>query len=326
MNTDESRVVKTIGTSQKIKGSTREALWGLLFLLPNLCGFLLFTSLPVLAALLLAFCEWDILTPPKWVGLRNFQELLLTHVGEDGKRYANDPLFWKYLYNTVFLMMAIPVNMLGSLLLATLMVKKIRGVVVFRTIFFLPTISAGVALCFLWKWLYASDLGLINMGISWVGDLLGFSWKGPQWLTSITWAKPALMLMGFWTALGGTNMILYMAALTNVPEQLYEAAEIDGAGKWSQFWRITVPMVSPTTFFILIMAIIGGFQGGFMQAYTMTAGGPAGSTTTIELYIYRTAYENFQMGYASAIACVLFVIILCITLVNWIYGGRRVNY
>ncbi len=308
-----------------MKQSRHEALCGYLFILPNFIGFLLFTSLPVLAALFISLCDWDLLTPPKFVGFQNYARLLGYHAVE-GVRHANDPLMWKYLGNTLFFMLGIPLNILGALFLAMLMTRKIRGVVVYRTLFFLPTISAGVALCFLWKWLYSTDLGLINVGIARFGRLFGLSLQGPAWLTSTTWAKPALMAMTFWGAIGGTNMILYMAALSGVPKHLYEAAELDGAGGWQKFRHITWPMVSPTTFFISIMSVIGGFQGGFMQAYTMTEGGPAGATTTIELYIYRMAYEAFHMGYASAIAWVLFVIVLAITLLNWKYGGRRVTY
>lgn len=309
-----------------MKESNSRVFWGYFFIAPNFAGFMFFTLLPVLAAIGLAFCEWDILTEPKFVGLQNFSALLGFHSGDGGGRVPNDPFFWKYLYNTVFMMMGLPISIVGSLFLAVLMTQKIKGVVVFRTIYFLPTICSGVALCFLWKWLYSTDMGLINVLIAKAGALAGLELKGPAWLTSPDWAKPALIIMALWTAVGGTNMILYMAALTGVPKDLYEAADIDGAGPWHKFWHITWPMVSPTTFFIFVMAVISGFQGGFMQAYTMTEGGPAGATTTLEYYIYTQAYQNFNMGYASAIAMVLFAIIIVITLFNWKYGGSRVHY
>lgn len=302
-----------------------ETFWGFAFILPNFLGFLLFTSLPVLVSIGLAFCKWDILTSPEFVGLRNFKDLLGFH-RDSGILVPNDPLFWKYLFNTMFLMLVIPVNIFGSLLLAILLTRKIRGVIVFRTLYFLPTICSGVALCFLWRWLLASDLGLINSTISGLAGLVGLSVKTPAWLTDPAWAKPALMLMSVWGAIGGTSMILYMAALTGVPGHLYEAAEIDGANSWQKFIHITWPMVSPTTFFIFIMSVIGGFQGGFMQAFSMTGGGPAGATTTLEYYIYTNAYQNFNMGYASSIAMVLFAIILIVTFINWKYGGSRVTY
>ena len=149
---------------------------------------------------------------------------------------------------------------------------------------------------------------------------------GPGWLQDVLWAKPALIIMGIWGSMGGTNMILYLAALQNIPPELYEAAEIDGAGAWSRFWRITWPMVSPTTFFLTIMGIIGGFQGGFNQAHVMTGGGPAGSTTTISYYIYQNAYVWFRMGYAASLAWVLFLIVFALTMANWRFGQKRVHY
>lgn len=308
-----------------MKTSTHEAMAAYLFLMPNFLGFLLFTSLPVLASLVLTFFDWDILTPPKVAGVQNFIKLLGFHT-EEGKLIANDPLFWKYTWNTVFLMMAIPIGMMGSLLLALAMNQKLRGIVFFRTIYFLPSICSGVALCLLWRWIYNPDFGLLNTFIAEVGKIIHVPLRGPDWLSSTAWAKPALMLMGFWGGIGGYNMILYLASLQGIPRDLYEAAEIDGASGWQKFWAITFPMISPTTFFIFVMSVIGGFQGGFMQAYIMTGGGPAGATTTIDYYIYNNAYQWFKMGYASSIAWFLFIVILTVTLINWRYGGKVVHY
>ncbi len=286
----------------------REQLGGYLFLLPNFVGFLVFTSLPVLVSLLLAFVDWDILTPAKWVGIDNFVKLMKDH------------LFWKYVGNTMFLMMGIPIGMFASLLLAMVMNRKLRGIVFFRTVYFLPSICAGVALCMLWRWIYNPDFGLLN------NFLLKLHIDGPEWLSSTVWAKPALMIMGLWTAVGGYNMILYLAGLQGVDPQLYEAAEIDGASGWQKFWNVTWPMLTPTTFFIFVMSVIGGFQGGFESAYIMTGGGPAGATTTISYYIYNNAYQWFKMGYAASIAWFLFLVILIVTMFNWKYGGKVVNY
>ena len=302
-----------------------EWLTAVLFLAPNLTGFLLFTSLPVLAALALSATKWDMLTPPRFVGLDNFIRLLGFHQTENGL-VANDPLFWKFLFNTLFFMLAIPFNMLGSLVLAMGMNQKLRGVVGYRTIFFISAICPGVAVCILWRWMFHTDFGLINNYIAAVGSTFGFEWHGPGWLTDPAWAKPALMIMGFWVAVGGTNMILYLAALQGIPQGLYEAASIDGAGAWQKFRRITIPMVSPTTFFIGIMSIIAGFQGGFMSAYVMTQGGPNGATTTLGYYIYQNAWQWLKMGYASTVAWVLFLLILIVTMISWKYGGRRVEY
>lgn len=309
----------------------KEVLTAYLFLLPNFLGFLVFTSGPVLASLYLAFTRWDLFRPPRFVGLQNFVSLLgfsrspdetLNLLGIVRVPYAaNDPFFWQYLYNTVFMMMAIPFTLFGSLMLAIALNQKIRGVVVFRTLYFLPSITAGVAVLVLWKWLYNTDIGLINTILVRLGVH-----NPPDWLGSSTWAKPALMLMNFVMGVGGSSMILYLAALQGVPRELYEAAEIDGASGRQQFFSITLPLIAPTTFFLGIMSIIGGFQGGFMQAYVMTGGGPAGSTTTLEFYIYNKAFTVFNMGYASAIAWVLFVIILLVSLATWKYGGRNVQY
>jgi multiple sugar transport system permease protein len=299
----------------------QSALAGYLFLSPNLLGFLAFTLIPVLASLALSFFEWDLFTPPKYVGLHNFGALM------------KDRDFWHYAFNTVFLMLAIPVNILGSLILAMVMNQKLRGIVVFRTIYFMPSIVAGVGTYLLWRWIYNPDYGLINTIIAnwfprglnaWIQSL-GVEWP-PQWLASVTWAKPALMFMGFWTVVGGYNMILYLAALQGVSPELYEAADIDGANRWQKFWAITWPMVSPTTFFIFTMSLIGGLQGGFEQAFVMTRGGPAGATTTISYYIYNHAFAWNHMGYAAAMAWVLFAAVLAVTLLNWRFGGKVVHY
>jgi len=289
------------------------------FLLPNFLGFLIFVFFAVLASFVLGFVEWDILSPMKFAGVRNFVELLGFHK-DAGKLVANDPQFWYYLYNTLFLMLGIPIGMLGSLLLALVMNQKLKGIIFFRTIYFLPTITAGVASCLLWRWLYNPDFGLINAVIAKLGDIIHLPLQGPDWLSSTAWAKPALMIMGLWGAIGGYNMILYLAALQGVPQFLYEAAEIDGANGWQKFWNITFPMITPTTFFIFVMSVIAGFQGGFMAANIMTGGGPAGATTTLSYYIYNNAYQWFKMGYAASIAWFLFLLVFVVTLFNLKYG------
>jgi len=292
-----------------MNGRMRESAAGYGFILPNFLGFMLFTSLPVVASLLLSFYRWDLLSwPPKFVGLGNFRELV------------HDAHFWHYCWNTVFLMIGIPISMFASLLLAVLMNQKLPGMTFFKTVYFLPSITSGIAIYVLWAWIYNPEFGLMN----WL--LAQFGVEGPRWLESVTWAKPAMVIMGIWGSMGGMDLILYLAALQGVDPQLYEAAEMDGAGAWQRFWKITWPMVSPTTFFILIMGIIGGFQGGFDMAYVMTHGGPAGATTTVSYYIYNNAYEWFHMGYAAAIAWVLFLVILLVTLVNWLYSQRLVHY
>jgi multiple sugar transport system permease protein len=310
---------RTEAAAPKRKKRWTAHLGAYLFLLPNLLGFLAFTVGPTLWSLLLSFTNWDVLTPLKFVGFANFTNLLGFQHTAAGL-VANDPYFWQYLRNTIFYMFFIPAGMTLSLLMALLMNKKFRGITVFRTIYFLPSVCSAIALCLLWMWLYNPDFGLINIFLAKIGI------TGPQWISSTKWAKPAIALMGLWGGLGGFNTILYLAALQGVPRQLYEASDVDGANNWQKFRYITLPSITPTTFFIFVMSVIGGFQGGFMTAYIMTQGGPAGATTTIDYYIYNNAYQWFKMGYASSIAWVLFILIFGATLLNWKYGGKKVKY
>ncbi|OGW87904.1 MAG: hypothetical protein A3A81_08410 [Omnitrophica bacterium RIFCSPLOWO2_01_FULL_45_10b] len=301
----------------QLKDSTKEALAGYGFLAPNFIGFLIFTSIPVVASLALSFMKVDLISTPKrfeFIWLDNFKQLFL------------DPYFWKYCWNTVVLMAAIPFSIAGSLLLALGLNQKLKGIVFFRTIYFLPTICSGVAIYVLWRLIYNSDFGVLNTLIAKLGALLHLPIKGPNWLTDEAWAKPALIIMSVWQSVGGYNMILYLAALQGVPRDLYEAAEIDGANSWQKFWAVTWPQISPTTFFIATMSLIGGFQAGFDPAYIMTGGGPNGSTTTIIYYIYNNAFEWHQMGYAAAISWFLFLVIFVITLLKWKVFGKLVHY
>lgn len=317
----------------------------MLFLMPNFIGFVVFTAGPVLFCLAMSFSNWNLqrTVPFQWVWFRNFGELL------------TDRDFWLYFINTGYLMLGLPVAIFGSLFLAVLLNQRLRGIVAYRTLFYLPSITSGVALMILWKVLYNPDFGPINAvleslfrftGINRVLAALGTGeLKAPQWLLStqnllgvdiehvrLTWnqwgvgARDAIIIMGVWTAIGGNNMLLYLAALSNVPQELHEAAQIDGAGKWAAFWNVTWPQLAPTTFFIIVMSCIGGLQGGFEQARVMTAGGPAGTTTTLSYYIYRKAFEEFEIGYASAVSWILFVLIFVVTLVNWRFGSKEVSY
>jgi len=315
--------------------SRRDFFSGLAFLAPNFLGFAVFMAGPVLFSLVVSFSNWNLMrtVPFQWVGFQNFVELF------------HDDRFWLYLVNTGYLMLGMPVAILGSMLLAVLLSKPLKGIVVYRTMFYLPTFTAGVALLLLWKTLYNPEFGPINAVIDWVFAGLGRSdLRGPEWLTSVKsllgleveqvgiaaknfglGAREALVIMGVWISIGGTNMLLYIAAISGIPPDLYEAADIDGAGSWARFRHITWPQLAPTTFFIVIMSFIGGLQGGFDQARVMTEGGPAGTTTTLSYYIYTKAFEEFRIGYASSIAWVLFALIFAVTLVNWKFGSRHVN-
>jgi multiple sugar transport system permease protein len=194
------------------------------------------------------------------------------------------------------------------------------NVVAFRTLFYLPTFTAGVALMILWQALYNPKTGPINVGLGAVLELFGVHAQLPEWLGSAVWAKPALIVMGVWTGIGGMNMLLYLAGLANLPAELLEAADLDGAGSWSKFAHVIWPQLAPTTFFITIMSIIGGLQGGFEQARVMTNGGPAGSTTTLSYYIYNKAFQDLDMGYAASISWVLFAIVFVAAALNWRFG------
>ena len=323
-------------TTQSGRRSQRRQAWlrALPFLLPNLLGFLVFTFLPVLACFALSTTDYrlatiaslrDLRESVDFVGLGNFVRLLGWHA-EGGRLVANDVEFWRYLGNTLFLMLGIPLSIAGSLLLALLLNQRLRGITIFRTIYFLPTVSSAVAVCIVWKWILhqqPNEIGLLN------GFLMsaGVS-HPPNWLGSLVWAKPAFIIMMLWATVGGYNCVLYLAGLQGVPRELYEAAELDGAGPWARLRHITWPMLSPTTFFVVTMSIIAGFQGSFLftAAFMMTGGGPAGATTTLMLYIYNYAISWHQLGYAATIACVLFVLVFGFTLINWRYGQRLVHY
>lgn len=306
------------------------------FLLPNFLGFCTFTVGPVLFSLCASFTNWNLMktVPLQWVAFDNFAKLL------------REPDFWLYFVNTAYLMLGMPIAIAGSLFVAVLLNQKLRGVVVYRTLFYLPSFTAGVALLILWKALYNPTYGPINLVLEWLFYGLGIeNFQAPEWLASTKnllalgyervemvaqqfglGARDAIILMGIWTAIGGGNMLLYLAGISNIPQDLYEAADIDGASVWQKFRYVTWPQLAPTTFFIVIMSFIGGLQGGFEQARVMTMGGPAGTTTTLSYYIYTKAFEEFQIGYASAIAWILFVLVFAVTMVNWRFGSRYVNY
>jgi len=290
------------------------------FLAPNFLGFLAFTFFPLLACLALSFTRWSLAGKPGFVGLENFVSILGFH--RQASRLApNDAQFWRYLLNTVYLMGSIPIGLICSLFLALLLNQRLRGVIFFRTLFFLPSVCSAVATALLWKWIFEPDFGLLNSFLRAIG--IG---GPPAWLADPAWAKPAFIIMTIWMIAGGTNCVLYLAGLQGIPQEYYEAAELDGAGWWSKLRHITWPMLSPTTFFIVVMSVIAGFQGGFIAAFMMTDGGPAGATTTLMFYIYQRAFRWFEMGYASALAVLLFILIFGLTVLNWRIGQRLVHY
>lgn len=286
----------------------REALWGYFFLLPNVLGFLVFTLGPVMAALLISLTKWDAITSPQFIGLANYIRLL-----------TRDTTFRKVLWNTVYFTgVSVPLGTVLALTLALLLNQKLRGVLVYRTVYFLPVISSMVGVALVWQWLYNVEYGLINQFLFTLGI------TGPKWLASTRWAMPAVIIMSVWKGLG-YNMVIFLAGLQDVPEFLYEAAELDGANGWQKLRNVTLPMLQPTTFFVIVMSIIGSFQV-FDQVFVMTSGGPARATSVIVHYLYQNAFQYFEMGYASAMAYVLFAIIFVVTLIQVRRSGHIMPY
>ncbi|MCG8514744.1 MAG: sugar ABC transporter permease [Halanaerobiales bacterium] len=279
--------------------------WALVFLLPNLLGFLLFILIPILASFGLSFTQWDLLGDISWVGLGNYTELL------------SDKIFIQVFWNTLYYSVGtVPLGIAIALLLAIALNQKIRGVKFYRGAYFLPVVSSTVAVAVVWQWIYNPEFGLLNYVLS----LLGID--GPSWLTSTVWAMPAIIITSIWKGLG-YNMLLFLAGLQGIPKTYYEAAEIDGANWFNKFWKITLPLLSPTTFFVVIMSVISSFQV-FDIIYVMTEGGPGRSTSVLVHYLYQNAFQYFRMGYASAIAYILFFLVFILTLIqlkrqkNWV--------
>ena len=356
----------------------------LLFLAPNLTGFLLFTLGPVLFSFFGSFTTWSLKpsVPLQFIGLENFEDLF------------TDPNFYFYLFNTVYMLLAMPVGIALSLGLAVFLSQKLElkkpgagkrialialavgvmaggllffggarntgfiffslGVITavglwqnsigYRTFLYLPCFTAGAGTILLWVQLYNPNFGLINQVIGSVYHTLGIHADPPGWLTSTRCllgflplpatfnnggfglgAREAMIIMGLWGGIGGSTMILYLAGISNIPLEMYEAADIDGANGWQKFRYITFPQLAPTTFFIVVMGLIGGMQGGFEQAQLMTGGGPAGTTTTLAYYIYSQGFQRLDLGYGCAVSWVLFLITMVITLINWRYGNQSTD-
>ena len=295
------------GKGRSGKVQSRENRNGYLFVMPWILGFFLFTLLPMVFSAILSLCEWDIVTglsTIEFVGLENFTSMF------------KDPKFWQSLKVTFkFCLITIPCYQIASLFVAFLLAMDIKGMKIFRVVYFLPSIIPTIAATMIWTRIFAQD-GILNKSLSVIGI------KGPAWLTDRNTALYALMIMGLWGV--GNTIIIYLSGLQGVSEELKEAARVDGAKGWQIFFKITVPMISPTIFFNVVMAVIGSFQY-FTQAYVMTEGGPMQSTLFYNLYLYQKAYKEYQMGYASAMAWVMFIIIMLFTMLViksssfWVY-------
>lgn len=288
----------------------REAVDGYIFILPWLLGFVIWTAGPMLASFVLAFMRWNLFAAPTWIGLENVKQLF------------SNRLVGLSLWNTAYYtFLSVPLRIIASLVLALLCVQEMRFRAWFRTFFYLPSVTPAVAMAIVWFWILNPEVGLANALLRRLGL------PPSQWIWSPKTSKSTFVLMQMWGA-GGNTMVIFLAGLQNIPQSLYEAAQIDGAGYWAQFRNVTLPMLSPVMLFNLVMGIIGSFQV-FTGAFLMTGGGPANSTLFTVLYLYRLAFEQFNMGFASALAWLLFLVILVFTLIqlrlseSWVYyeGG-----
>jgi multiple sugar transport system permease protein len=286
----------------------QEMIEGWLFAAPFILGFILWTAYPMFLSAIMSFTEWDVLTPPKWNGFANYAKLI-----------TDDKLFWQSLSNTAYLtFLGVPIGMVAALAVALAMNVKTPLTTVYRTLYFLPSQIPGVANAVLWALIFNHQFGILN-------QLLGNIGIEPvNWLFNRDTVKPALIFMGLWGV--GGSMMIYLAGLQGIPQEIYEAAEIDGANIWHRMRHVTLPLLTPVIFFSLIIGIIGSFQGGFTSVYIMTEGGPANYSLVTMLYIYRQAFQYMHMGYASAFAWILFFVILAFTAIQFKMANRWVFY
>ncbi|MBV9170646.1 MAG: sugar ABC transporter permease [Chloroflexi bacterium] len=287
----------------------RDWLWALLFLGPNVVLFLCFTFAPMLFGLGVSFFSWNMIEPPRFVALGNYLQF-----------FTGDPLTGKVVGNSAYFVLgALPASILIPLGLAVLLDKGVKGTGLFRSIYFLPLVASAVAASTIFKWVYAKDFGVLNQ----VTGIFGMPRQ--DWLFDERLVIPSLIVVAVWQRIP-LNIILYLAALQGVPRQLYEAARIDGAGAWSQFRHVTWPMVTPTTFFVLVITSINLMIGSFDMINVMTQGNPLNASNILVFNIWRTAFVYFQMGYASAMAYILFLVVLAFTAIQFVLQRRWVHY
>lgn len=284
-----------------------EQAWAYAFIAPPLLGFLLFGAGPMVASFALGFTRYDVLTPPELVGLDNYRRLL-----------SEDFFVARTAVNTAVYLLGVPLGIAVALAIASLLNRVVRLRALFRTLYFVPAVCSVVALALLWKWIYRGDYGLLNTTLASLGVR-----EPPGWLTEPALVKPSLIVMGIWTNLG-FNVVVFLAALQAVPRELLEAAELDGAGAWRRFRHVTLPIISPTTFFIAVTSTIAALQN-FDQVYVMTRGGPSYSSATFMLYVYVSGFQYFQMGYASAMAWLLALVVLLVTWAQFALAKRWVH-
>jgi len=290
------------------KFNKQQAIFGILFMMPWFIGFIIFGLYPMIMSVYYSLCRYDVLRIPQFIGLGNYQKLIF-----------EDPYFWTSISNTlIYTVLRVPLCIIGSLLLAVLVNNAVRGVKFFRTIYFIPSIVTGVVLSVVWLWMFNPQFGLINSFLAYMGI------PGPLWLLDPNWSKPSMVLMSIWS-IGGGRMLVFLAALQGIPKHLYEAVDIDGGGWWAKFRNVTIPMLSPVIFLWSVLEIIFSLQV-FVEAYIMTQGGPLNSTMFYNLYLYNKAFNDFEMGYASALAWLLLIISLIITVIQFRISKRWVHY
>jgi len=287
----------------------REAIEGYLWISPWVIGFLIFSLGPIIASAYLSLTEYKIAGTPEWIGLENYRQAFFV-----------DKQFWPSLWRTVYYSVALVVLGVSlSLAAAILLNQNIKGRAFYRALYYLPSLTPVVALAILWRWLLQPQVGLVNTMLYQVGI------EGPGWLTDSDWAIPALIMVGLWASIGGGRMIIFLAGLQGVPKELFESAEIDGANAIQRFFNITLPLISPVIFFNVILGVIGSFSV-FSVAYIATEGGPNYATWFYMLHLYYNAFSYFQMGYASALAWIFFIIIFILSFIQIKLSNRWVYY
>lgn len=278
----------------------------LFFTSPWIIGFLILTLIPMVASVIISFTEWDILTPPKWVGFQNYKDIF------------KDPLFYKSLKVTLtYTLFSVPINVILSLFVALLLNNNVKNIKLFRTIYYLPAVVSGVVVSLLWVWMFNPEFGLLN------NILLDLGISGPRWIYDENWVMPSLIIMSMWGIGGG--IIMYLSGLQSISKDLYEAAKIDGANFWKKLIHITIPAMSPILLFTTLTSIIGSLQT-FTQAYVMTEGGPNHSSLFYAFYVYKHAFTWRKMGKACALAWILFIVIFSISMLILKIASSKVYY
>ena len=298
----------TYGFLRALKAKQATAV-GYALILPWLLGFVIWQLFPIAYSLYLTFTQYDVLQPPHWVGLQNFKTM-----------FFDDPRFWPSVRLTLlYSFLSVPLGMLGALGTATLLAQEVRGVGFWRTLYYVPSILPAAATALLWRWMFAGQ-GLINTLLGPIYRL--FHMATPAWFSDEKLVLPSFIIMSFWGVFG-SNTVILLAALKNVPKELKEAAHVDGANAWTAFWRITVPMISPSLFYVLIMGIIGAMQNFTAPLFITT---PGGAGTFLNVYVYQQGFTQFKMGYASAVGWFLMVLILILTALVWKWSAAYVYY